>query len=703
MSFRTPRRVASEKLSTSRGPIDTPVSTLNGTVFAHRGPATILAGFIVLLLSGGAPDQISAAQNQDDPDEPSSPIYADSLTHLESWGSYTVSVANEQLYFGSGNRLIVADASSPGQPREISRLTLPYLVRDVQVAGAYVYVANDAGGFRVIDVSDPVEPTEVAALSFGDRVDAVHVEGNHAYLAARSDGVHVLNISDPENPDRVGHHETDEQAAGITVEGNYAHVAATFGGHRILDVSDPSQPEEIGFAVRGSYDQGYSWDVAVDGDEAYVANVEIGIRRVDISNPEDRAPTRGIQQTIRRTNDNTERHEVLDRPAAIEVVDEFGFVADQNAGLRILDLSEPDTLRIVGTVDTPDRALDVAVSGNTAFVADRYAGIRVIDVSDPFAPREIGFWDDDQHAVQVSRVDGELFLADRQNGLWSLDVASPTDPTPTWFHHLPELSAFAVNGSTAAAGNEGGVLRILDLSNRSTSGERGSIDLAGPIQAVVLSGSYAYVAAEDRGLRIVDLSDPDEPEEIAAYLPEHAPGDPSDDTEFRYYPNAPSAWAVTLDDETAYLSLDNGIQVLDVSDPSDPRPIGRYDHSERAMQTVLRDDLLYAAFDDGLRVLDVEDPTAPRLIGHVDTPSYARDVALGDSQVYVADLTGGLVVVDVTDPSAPRKLTTTPIERGRLVDVFYDGAGRVFAGATTAGLRVFDVADPDAPRLLSRN
>lgn len=672
-----------------------PRSPIRVPVRPTAGRFALLLAILFVVTAGPEPP---AAYAQDE-DASGASIYADSLTHLEDWGSYAVAIANERLYFGSGNQLIIADASTPGRLREISRLRLPYLVRDVRVAGAYVYVANDAGGLRVIDATDPVEPTEVASVSFDDRVDAVDIQGNHAYVAARSAGLHVLDIANPDEPQKVGHYPTEDQVAGVAVDGSYAHVAAVYDGHRILDVSDPTQPREVGFAIRGSYDQGYAWDVAVDGNHAYVANVEIGLRRVDITNPADAAPTVEMLQTVHYTNDNRYRADVLDRPAAVEVANGFAFVADQNAGLRVVDLSDPDTLRLVGTADTPGRALDVAVSGNTAYVADQYAGIRVIDVSDPFAPEEIGFWDPDQHAVQVTLADGTLYLADQQNGLWSLDPASPPAVTPTGFYHFPELSTFGVDGARAVVGNRKRALRLLDLSDPQQPRTRGTLTLPAPATDVHLAGSYAYVTAQERGLRVLDVSNPDAPRELAGYVPDREQP-PQADATFRYYPDPSSAWAITVSGGTAFVSFDDGIHVLDLSDPTRPRRIGRYDHTERAMQTTVRDGLLFAAFDDGLHIIDVSSPADPKLVGTLDTPSYARAVALDGPRLYLGDLTGGVLVVDVSDPTAPQLLSRVALERSRVVDVAYDGSGHVFVAGTSGGLKVIDVSDPQAPRLL---
>src|SRR5262245_59724435 len=41
---------------------------------------------------------------------------------------------------------------------------------------------------------------------------------------------------------------------------------------------------------------------------------------------------------------------------------------------------------LLGHYDTPDQALEVAVSGTVAYVADRISGLQIIDISNPASP-----------------------------------------------------------------------------------------------------------------------------------------------------------------------------------------------------------------------------------------------------------------------------------------------------------------------------
>src|SRR5512144_398861 len=87
-------------------------------------------------------------------------------------------------------------------------------------------------------------------------------------LLTLSCGLYALG-QDSLNVRRLGIAFTDQwtTAMAVTVQGNFAYVAADEWGLRILDVSDPSNPVQAGFYDAPEYAEG----VAVSGIYAYVA------------------------------------------------------------------------------------------------------------------------------------------------------------------------------------------------------------------------------------------------------------------------------------------------------------------------------------------------------------------------------------------------------------------------------------------------
>jgi len=75
----------------------------------------------------------------------------------------------------------------------------------------------------------------------------------------------------------------------------------------------------------------------------------------------------------------------------VKVIGDYAYVAAGYSGLRILDISDPETPIEVGYCQTPDDAEAVDVQGNYAYIADWEKALRIIDISDPSDPHEVGF------------------------------------------------------------------------------------------------------------------------------------------------------------------------------------------------------------------------------------------------------------------------------------------------------------------------
>jgi hypothetical protein len=96
-------------------------------------------------------------------------------------------------------------------------------------------------------------------------------------------------------------------------------------------------------------------------------------------------------------------------------------------GLQVIDISNPQSPQIVGSVDTPGSANGVAVAGTYAYVADWYPGLQVIDISNPESPQIVGSVDTPSAAIGVT-VSGTLaYVTDQTSGLHR-HLESPEPP-----------------------------------------------------------------------------------------------------------------------------------------------------------------------------------------------------------------------------------------------------------------------------------
>lgn len=254
-----------------------------------------------------------------------------------------------------------------------------------------------------------------------------------------------------------------------------------------------------------------------------------------------------------------------------------------------------------------------------------------------------------------------VFIACRSGGLVVGDaVGSPTPtPTPTPFH-----TASPTPTPMKAPPYEPATMDLTSYGENA--------------QEVFTSGTLAYVADFESGLRIFDITIPVAPVMIGSYS------------------GISQARDVFVSGNFAYLAAgSNGLYLIDVSSPTAPALKGSVSTLGPAYGVAVVGSYAFvAAYDQGLRVIDVSSPTAPVEVGSVDTPDYASGVAVRGSTAYVADGASGLQVIDVATPTQPSLLGSfnTP---GYATNVSLSG-GLAYVADYSSGLRVIDVSSPTA-------
>jgi hypothetical protein len=172
--------------------------------------------------------------------------------------------------------------------------------------------------------------------------------------------------------------------------------------------------------------------------------------------------------------------------------------------------------------------------------------------------------------------------------------------------------AAAVSGQIAYVGI-GPRIVALDISNLPNVAVLGVSEvLPGIVQGVILSGNYAYVAADYAGVVAIDISNPAGMVRTGGY-----------DT-------SGCALGVTVSGNYLYVADDfAGLQVLSIAIPGSPARVGGLDTSGYACSVAVSGNYAYVADNEaGLQIIDVSNPESPVYAGTYDTPGYALDVEL---------------------------------------------------------------------------
>jgi hypothetical protein len=181
---------------------------------------------------------------------------------------------------------------------------------------------------------------------------------------------------------------------------------------RVIDVSSPGSPTEV-----AAYDTpGYAYDVHIEGHLAYVADGEAGLRIIDVSNP-----SVGGEIGHYLPTDGDVR--------GVEVAGPYAYLASGRPGLLVVDISDPKKLKVVGRFDTPRTARSIRLDGPVAYVGD-LNWLRAIDISTPSAPTEIASYKNPSYADHISVSDGIAYVAAYDAGLMIVGL-QPDENAPS--------------------------------------------------------------------------------------------------------------------------------------------------------------------------------------------------------------------------------------------------------------------------------
>ena len=158
------------------------------------------------------------------------------------------------------------------------------------------------------------------------------------------------------------------------------------------------------------------------------------------------------------------------------------YVADSNSGLRIIDVSDSSNPTLIETFDTSGspRSVTLSADGNTAYVADEVSGLQIIDVRDSSTPTLTGTVDTSGSAYGVTlSADGNTaYVADFSSGLQIIDLvveefSTATDTVSITVDSVNDLGAFI--GDTSGTGAEDssltGTLTFTDAADGASASE----------------------------------------------------------------------------------------------------------------------------------------------------------------------------------------------------------------------------------------
>ena len=449
---------------------------------------------------------------------------------------------------------------------------------------------------------------------------------------------------------------------------------------RILDISVPGNPTPLGKTRPFiNQDQGdlpdrtdLVEDIDVQGDFAYVAAGDAGLRVIDVSDPT--SPTSvGFYEVV--------------GARGVQAVGQYVYL--DHGSFSILDVSNPRRPTEIGGF-SPNGGHAFTVVGDYLYIAGGFAsngretGLQIFDVSVPSAAGKISYHLPLVNPFDIVYFDGYLYLAG--GVLWKFDLSDPVNPREIaeydWTGTSGTIYAdlfMTQNYAFLADGVRG--LRMADLSNAGQENPAKSVEFESEAVDVYVDQGFAYVSTTRNGLRIVDVSDPYSMYEVSPYE------------------TMTSAVDVFAVGDYAYVADEyQGLRIVDVYNPANYVVVGGYDAPGGAVDIHVIDGYAYVAWSktnegigSGLRIVGVQSPKNPRLVGRFEVESETKDIHVKLPYVYLTT-DNGLWVIDVTDPSSPTK--ASHFENWVYRKLFVTGD---YAYMTGTGLNILRVTNPQAP------
>jgi hypothetical protein len=280
----------------------------------------------------------------------------------------------------------------------------------VQVSDSFAYTV-DADGLRVTGIG---APDSALALAWVDVEGAtcfamsgstayvpfsrwVHVDGTSEYVA----GIVSVDITSPGYPNRVGGLKLPLwQPYSAVISGDRLYIASS-GGLLVVDISRPESlallktvnlsgyPQSVAVRTGYAYLFGYYGLQVVEIDpleSAHVVNAQ-AFDQPDIGSPGESGyfPPEYVDQLTDDPRTASMSPPVIPPHSNCIVIEgqtAFLLQGYENI-LRILDLTQPESPRLIGTCELPGSGTDLTVSGGYAFVTCGEDGLVIADVDPP--------------------------------------------------------------------------------------------------------------------------------------------------------------------------------------------------------------------------------------------------------------------------------------------------------------------------------
>ncbi len=443
------------------------------------------------------------------------------------------------LLVDGSSKLTIIDISNPSEPRVVA--THPFedsydiVIRDTLLFASFGYTDT------TIQIFNFANPSQLRRIGYWRMpcesiwwVGNLRLKENELYFLGKY-RLWTLDISDVSNPTLLSSLELDTvyslsildtivcACGGLNLPGSSRNLYT-------INVSNPLNPEILS---RINFTKYYIVDLKVSNSNVFLSGWEIGdngiLIVIDVSTPEFPRWRSSLKLPT------PAGYIQIQYPYAFITPDLFPYpFSDSDSGFFVVNISNPDSLRLVAKVLQGSYPWSLLVKDTLAFVTCGSENkLKVLDIRDPTQPQLIG-----EISISFAFAD-RMFL--RGNYLYATFGAGGSDH---W------VSIFDISNPTQPS--ELGMYRVVSSYARITS-------IHVPTDTIAVISIHDYVSGCDGFMEVLDVSNPAHP----------------------YFISRPglSSWQkydIYATRDYAYLVGMDGFYVIDIRNPSMPIIAGHY-------------------------------------------------------------------------------------------------------------------------------
>ncbi len=465
----------------------------------------------------------------------------------------------------------------------------PYgLCEAVYATGDTLFMANGRT-LQIYEISDVQNPVLISEVVTKGIINAIQVQDQTAFIGNYKEGLIIIDVSDPVNPTEIsrypGNDETYE-VQDLCVKDNVVFLITN--DITALDISNKSEPTLISVL-----DAHYCQDFHIAGDYCFTTGYNDGTTIYNIADP-------------------ANMFEVINIPLdgknnAVDVKDNFLYTGC-GGNVFVYDITDIENPVIIDTMYTGSVVHEMFIHDNFISIVASSNGLDIWDISDPHNCEMVNYYYTPDNTFFVTATSEKVIIADNGGDVYLFEF----DPDAEMGSMTPSI-----------------------------------IEPGGRLQEIEIEGNYAYIANSHHGLRIIDITNPSDPQLLSTWRQDHC-----------------YATDLEVKNDTVYIAMSYaGLYILNTSNKQNPQVIGKLDSSYSCEYLHVENDKIIVATNDRyIRIIDISDPTSL-----VEISSFSTNNSIDGfeySVPYLATLEGsnGLYLFDLSDYLNPVKVDsfTTP-------------------------------------------